>query len=121
MTDERTKLGARIAHDVGKYVAMTARNLGAGRTPSAALLAMLVRDLYALRDGERASTVLERLAAPLRALGPDARLETARAALAEADALEARVRAGEPDAVSRVVAIALEVEALLRAVAREAP
>ena len=121
MSDDRTKLAARIAHDVGKYVAMTARNLDPGRVPSAALLGMLSRDLYSLRDGERASSVLERLAVPLRVLGPDARLERATALLAEADTLEVRVRTSEPEAVSRAVAIALEVEALLRAVAREGP
>lgn len=121
MNDDRTKLAARVAHDVGKYVAMTARNLDAGRAPSAALLSMLVRDLYALRDGERASSVLARLAAPLRALGPDARLDRAMELLGEADALEPSVRAAELAAVSRAAAIALEVEALLRSVAREAP
>jgi len=118
---ERTKLAARLAHDVGKYVAMTARNLAPDRPASEALVAMLARDLYALRGGERASAVLARVAAPLLALGPDARVAQAAALLAEADALEARVRGGHAEAVARAGAIAREVEQLLRAVARETP
>ncbi len=121
MSDERTRLAARGAHAVGKSPARPARNLPADRAPSPALVGLLVRDMYALRDGERASAVLARLAAPLRALGPDARLDRAAARLAEADALEARVRGADLEAVRAVAAIALDVEALLRAIAREAP
>jgi len=106
---------ARLLHDVGKYVARTARNLPAGTAPPA-LVAMLARDLYALRDGKRASVVLDELAVGLA--GPS--LERARARLAEADALEQPLRAGDPIAVARGANIACEVEALLRALVDEA-
>ena len=51
---------ARLVHDVGKYVARTARNLPAAPTPE--MLDMLVRDLYELRPGRRASALLAELA-----------------------------------------------------------
>lgn len=106
---------AVLAHDVGKYVARTARNLPAGPIPPV-LVDMLVRDLFALPAGGRASAVFARLAAPLPA---DARLERASAALGEIDLLEPAVRAGRADEVRRAAALALEVESLLRALARE--
>jgi hypothetical protein len=109
----RAQAARRLAHDVGKYVARAARNLDGA--PDAALLAMLVRDLYGL-GGERASTVCARLGA---ALDGDARAAAAQALLVEADGLEARVRAGEPAAVARAAALALEVERRLRRLAIE--
>jgi hypothetical protein len=104
---------ARLVHDVGKYVARTARNLP--EYPSTALVGMLVRDLYELRPSRRASQVLDDLSAGL--VHP--LLVTARALLAEADALEGRVRREDLSAVARAAAIALEVEALLRELAQE--
>ena len=106
---------AVLAHDVGKYVARTARNLPDGPI-SRALVDMLVRDLFALPAGDRASAVFTRLAA---ALPSDERLERARAALAAIDALEPAIREGRPDEVRRAAALALDVETLLRAIARD--
>lgn len=116
MTDTgRARLLARLSHDVGKYVARTARNVPTGPVPDA-LVQMLARDLYELEDGRPASALL----AARLADGPDVSDEgVARAArlLDEADGLEARVRAGEPAAVARAAAIAVEVSELLRAAA----
>ena len=110
---------AVLAHDVGKYVARTAHNLPDGPI-APAIVQMLIRDLWALPAGGRASEVFARLAAPLCAAGPpDARLEQARTLLAEIDALEPDVRAERPDGVRRAARLALEVESLLRAVARQ--
>jgi hypothetical protein len=98
---------ARLVHDVGKYVARTARNLPPA--PTAEMVAMLVRDLYELRPGQRASARLAELSA-----FPDAPpLDDVRALFAEI-ALEPAVRAGEPAALERVAALACEVEARLR-------
>jgi len=109
---------AVLAHDVGKYVARTAHNLPDGPIP-APIVEMLTRDLWALPAGGRASEVFARLAAPLCDGGaPDARLERARALLADIDALEVEVRAAVPSAVRRAAALALEVESLLRALAK---
>lgn len=150
-----SRAARRLAHDVGKYVARTARNLPPGGPPDAELVAMLARDLYELgAERRRASALLAELAAPLvgqklndmsfrnqnpveqqgaaapssaKKLNdmsfsdPRARVEAARALLAEADGLEARLRAGEAQAVARGAAIALEVEQILRALARETP
>jgi predicted RNA-binding protein associated with RNAse of E/G family len=99
----------RLVHDVGKYVARTARNLPPA--PTAEMLEMLVRDLYELRPGRRASAVFAELAPAEPAL------DGVRALLAEVDTLEPAVRAGEPAAVARAVAIAREVEQRLRALA----
>ena len=97
----------RLAHDVGKYVARTARNLPAEGPIPRVLIDMLCRDLYALTDTQRASERFEELA-----LGLD--LHACRAHFAEIDALEARVREGELDAVRRAAALALQIEAELR-------
>jgi hypothetical protein len=102
---------ARLRHDVGKYVARTARNLP--QAPTAAHVAMLARDLYELRPGRRASEVFAELAAGL-AQPP---LATVSQLLAEADLLEPRVRAGDLPSVARAAAIALEVERHLRELA----
>jgi hypothetical protein len=103
---------ARLVHDVGKYVARTARNLPAA--PTAEMIDMLARDLYELRPGRRASAVLAELAPGEPAL------DGVRALLAEADALEPSVRAGGSAAVTRASAIACEVERRLRALAESA-
>jgi hypothetical protein len=111
---------ALLAHDVGKYVSRTARNLPPGPVPPP-LLEMLAKDLWALPAGGTASEVFARLAAPLRgAPSPDPRLAGVGACLAEIDGLEADVRAGRDAAVRRACALALEVETLLRTMAREA-
>ncbi|MBI2897136.1 MAG: hypothetical protein HYY06_26505 [Deltaproteobacteria bacterium] len=112
---DRSKLAARLAHDVGKYVARAARNMPPrGATP--AMVAMLATDLYSLAGGRRASAVLAELAGPFGE--GDERLATARSLLEEADRLEDRLRAAEPAAVERGRAIALEVQSLVLDFAR---
>ncbi len=111
---EARRLAARLLHDVGKYVARTARNLD-GAPGDDELLAMLRRDLYALPGG-RASQVLASLAPPLAAHAP-AEIARASELLAEADRLEPALAAGDRAAAARVVAIALAVEQALRAAA----
>ncbi len=111
---------ARLAHDVGKYVARAARNVREGEVPPP-LVDMLVTDLYLLKDGQRASAVLARLLADH---GPEvaADVDVARAValLGEADALEAGVRGGRAEDVRRAAAIAREVEERLRSAAERA-
>lgn len=116
--DSARRLTARLVHDVAKYVARTARNIGA--EPLAPdLVAMLCRDLFALPRG-RASLVFEELARPLEDLvGQDPALARAREHLARIDALEVAVRQGEPAALARAVAAALAVEESVRTFARE--
>ena len=109
----RRRLGV-LVHDVGKYVARTARNLPADPTPE--MVDMLVRDLYELRPGQHASAVFASLAAFVGA--PP--LDDVRALFAEIDGLEAEVRAGAPAAVSRAAAIARNIESRLRALAETA-
>lgn len=102
---------AVLVHDVGKYVARTARNLPPEPTP--AMLDMLVRDLYELRPGQHASALF----AALAAFAGAPPLDDVRALFAEVDALEPEVRAGAPAAVARAAAIARDIEARLRALA----
>ena len=60
-----SRLAARLVHDVGKYIARTARNVrGQAWTPE--LVAMLCRDLFELTGG-RASAVFEDLAKRIEA------------------------------------------------------
>lgn len=115
--DDRRAL-ARLAHDVGKSIARAAHNLPETAAPlPAPLLAMLMKDLYALEPGLRASAVFASRSATLSAESIQA-LAVVRAWLLEIDALEAAVRAGEPAAITRAAQLALEVEARLRALAR---
>ena len=104
---------ARLAHDVGKYVARIARNAPPEGPFPAALVPLLVEDLYASPGGGRPSARFEALAPP------DA-LEAARDPLRALDPLDGAVRAGDDAACRRACALALEVEAALRAFAREA-
>lgn len=104
---------ARLAHDVGKYVARIAHNIGPDAIPEV-LVAMLARDLYELPGGRPASAVFDDLSA---ALGGEPELGAARAHLEAIDALEAGVRAGDQGAMHAAAALALEVEATLRALA----
>lgn len=131
MTDRKTtpdrplRWAATLAHDVGKYVARTACNLPDPVTAplDPELVEMLVRDLYALGQGERASARFARL---VEKAGPDglsdrpddAPLGEVRRLLIEVDALEPAVRAGEVAAVTRAATLAREVERLLRALAQ---
>lgn len=112
--DGRRHDAVRLAHDVGKYVARVARNVPDGGPMPEGLLPLLLKDLYALPGGGRASSRLTELSARL-ADEPD----VARAArlLEEVDALEARVRAADDEACLRACALARDVETLLRGVA----
>lgn len=102
----------RLVHDVGKYVARTARNLPEGEVPRV-LLEMLCRDLYG-REGEpRASERFGELAT--ESLDQRDLLD---ACFAEIDALESRVRSADPDAIRRAAELALEIERRLRAEAQ---
>lgn len=116
--DEARQALLTLYHDVGKYVARTARNLPAlaeRDSVAPALLGLLVADLYALREGMRASQVFAERAAALRRFASlDAGLDAVATLLCEVDLLEPQLRAGEIAAVWRGAAIALEVEARLR-------
>ncbi len=115
----KREVAARLAHDVGKYIARTAHNLAPGSVLDGELVEMLVRDLFELGNNrQRASALLREIEQSDPQLDPA--LDDVRALLAEADALEARLRSGERAAVERGCAIALEVERRLRALAREA-
>jgi len=104
---------SRLYHDVGKYVARTARNLPDGKLEHD-LVDMLVRDLYQLRPGRRASEVFD------EEREPDARLEEVRQFFIAIDKLEARVREYDEAAVRGAAALAIEVERRLRDYARAA-
>lgn len=129
------ELTARLVHDVGKYLARTARNLPADCAPDPALLAMLCRDLYGDSRSPRPATRFAELAAELAPLlpaappvaadgaaaeltpPPAATLAAVGGELAELDGLEGAVRAGAADAVVRAVALARRIEQQLRALA----
>lgn len=116
-----------LGHDVGKYIARVARNVGSleGSLPPA-LQAMLLADLYGSDGKARASVRFEALlgdGAALPSLAPP--LSEVRARLEEIDALEAAVRGAEPAGVARAVLLALEVSDAIgewtRALAAEEP
>src|SRR5260370_35576926 len=109
-TSERRKL-ARLVHDVGKYVARTARNLPAD--PNGEVIGMLIRDLYELRPNRRASHLFAELATGLR----HPALDEVRGLLGQADALEPRVRRHDPEAVVSAAHLACEVEGRWRGLA----
>ncbi|MFO0573032.1 MAG: hypothetical protein U1A78_03460 [Polyangia bacterium] len=118
------ELAARLAHDVGKYLARTARNLPAdgGERLEGPLLAMLVTDLYGAPGGVRPRQRFTALAAELVAAGAAPRplglsLDEVAQALARLDALEAGVRAGEGPAVAEARQLALAIEQRLRELA----
>jgi len=107
---DRPKVYARLAHDVGKYVARIAHNISDDPVPHV-LGPLMARDLYELPGGQAASKVL---AERTEGLPDEPELITARAHLAAIDALEARVRAGEEVALREAAAHALAVEKSLR-------
>lgn len=112
---------AQLVHDVGKYVARTARNLASDTVLDAELLAMLSRDLYGDAQSARPAVRFAALAAELRPLFVDARLTQTELLLAELERREVAVRAGQPEAVQHAVALALQIENLLRALAAAGP
>jgi hypothetical protein len=101
------ELRARLYHDVGKYVARTARNLPDGALDRE-LIDMLIRDLYALKAERRASEVFAELATE------DPRLIEVHHFFRAIDRLESQVRAGDEAAVRGAAALALEIERRLR-------
>ena len=106
------RAASALAHDVGKYVARTARNVPDGAwTPE--LASMLLRDLYDLR-GEHALHAFLRLApsatSPLAAF-PE--WTTAHDLLRELDAMEPALRALETPALQDAARLALLVESAL--------
>lgn len=113
---------ARLAHDVGKYVARTARNLPGELTQPLAgpLLDMLCRDLYGSEKEARPSRLFAQLSDPLAEQLADPRLERVAAIFAELDAMEGQVRSGDHAALARAVRLACEVEESLRGLARQA-
>ena len=112
-----SRLAARLVHDVGKYIARTARNVrGQAWTPE--LVAMLCRDLFELTGG-RASAVFEDLAKRIEArTGTQPALSRVRGLLAQIDGLENAVRRGEPTALERAGQLSLAVDEALRAFSR---
>ena len=113
---EIRRLASALSHDVGKYVARTARNVPDGVwTPD--LVNMLLRDLYDLR-GERALHAFLRLApaatSPLAAF-PEWTL--AHDLLRELDAMEHDLRKGHAPALNSAARRALQVEGVLRELA----
>lgn len=114
------ELAARLAHDVGKYLARTARNLPPdGERLEGPLLAMLVTDLYGAPGGVRPRQRFTELAAELvaasRTVLPS--LDEAAQALARLDELEADVRAGGGGAVAEARRLALAIDQRLRGLA----
>ena len=116
MADDREHR-ARLAHDVGKYVARIARNVVVGTDVPKPLAPLLVKDLYETYAGKRASARFAELADAI--IAPHPSLDVARAALARIDALEAAVRAQEPAALREAAALARSVGDLLGALATE--
>lgn len=112
------ELAAQLAHDVGKYLARTARNLPAdgGERLEGPLLAMLLTDLYGAPGGVRPRQRFTALAAELGAAGPTSRpvLDEVAQALARLDELEAAVRAGGGAAVAEARRLALAIDRQLR-------
>lgn len=105
---------ARLLHDVGKYIARAALNLPDAGPIAPALAQLLARDLYALAPGQRASSRFGELAAGVGGAAAEApALTRCRELLAEIDGLEARVRAGEPEALRLAARHAREIAALL--------
>lgn len=111
---------ARLYHDVGKYIALSARNLPPSAPLSAELLAALRQDLYA-QPGGRASAIFAAQVAPLAALWPHPRYAELAALLAQIDGLEAALCGAQPqDAARRAAALALQVAQGLHALLQEA-
>jgi hypothetical protein len=119
-TAEVAGLTARLAHDVGKYVARTAHNVAPGGW-NLQLASMLWRDLFDLGGGF-ASVLFEARAKPLEDLiGCRPGLAEARRLFVEIDRLEVAVRAGDTSALEHAATLALAVETALRHLARENP
>jgi hypothetical protein len=99
-------MNARLRHDVGKYIARAATNVGTAPV-APGVLRMLIDDLYGGAAQPRAS---ERF----HALAPPEIRSQLTAAFAEIDRLESDVRLAVPTAVQRVAALACEIRDTLR-------
>jgi hypothetical protein len=121
---ENLRMARALAHDVGKYIARTARNVPPGQW-SPPLVAMLLADLYDLR-GERALQLFLRLSLGAQgSLGRFPAWNQAYDLLCEADAMEAELRVGDGAKLDQAAQLALRVEdtlrQLLHQVQRESP
>jgi len=116
-TTKTQQLFAELVHDVGKYVARTARNLGdPPSTPLAApLLQMLLDDCFGSATTQRPSLRFAELRRQLAAVYPNVDLSAVATCLFELDSLESLIRADNAPAVARAVALAKQIEADLRA------
>jgi hypothetical protein len=112
-------LAARLAHDIGKYVARGACNVRDGEVIAEPVARLMTRDLYELAPGCRASRRFTELAAGLRGAGEDARFARCDRLFERIDALEPAVRAGDERALRGAAALALEIRTLLEALAGE--
>lgn len=105
---------SRLVHDVGKYIARTARNLPAPLTAPlpAPLFEMLLADLYGNARDARPSQRFAELAAGLPTAA--SLLGEVAEKLRALDALEPSVRRAEPAAIDESVQLALAIERMLR-------
>ncbi len=115
---EARALAARLSHHLGKYVSRVARNLPNGEVRQE-LKDLLIKDLYGLEDDQPASAVFAALALPLKPLIGEVHLKACRALLRQIDHLEQDVRQGEDGAVHRAASLAIEVDDMLKALAKE--
>lgn len=107
-----------LAHDVGKYVVRTARNI---ETDSMLplpepILRMLIADLYEGRDGQRASLRFDQIVSSMSVLRNDMRLIAVRQLLTELDACEAGVRSQDSVSIRTAIDKALRIDSVLREV-----
>jgi hypothetical protein len=109
---ETCRLARALAHDVGKYVARTARNVPDGGWTTE-LASMLASDLYDVR-GERALRIFLRLApADSSPLVHFSEWTAAYDLLLDLDAMESDVRAGNLTVLQKAAHQALQVERAL--------
>jgi len=117
---ELRRVVSTLLHDVGKYVARTARNVVDRPSIDGPFVGMLLRDVYETYRGARASARFEQLVSELEALGfHDPRIVAARGALAQIDSLEQAARGGDEPALASVASAAIEIEEALRSLARD--
>lgn len=103
-----------LAHDVGKYIARTARNVAAGSWTTE-LAVMLLDDLFD-EHGERALQAFMRLSSGAEhALAQFPEWTTAHDALVMLDGMESELRKGDRVSMDQAARLALTVEAALRA------
>lgn len=109
---------SRLVHDVGKYIERGALNVG-DQPVVPALAALIESDLYALAPGQSASARFAELSAGLGPAADSPKVARCRQLLAEIDALEPRVRAGEQPALRLAASHARQIASLLREFARQ--